>query len=188
MRRRPRRRGIPSSAFRPEGGVALPLEGRPAGVDGGRRRAPPRCACSWLYFSTRSPRQGAPVLICPVPMADREVGDEAVDGLAGAVGDHRAASRPLCAISMAATVSVSVPIWLSLISTALAASSRMPRAMRSTLVTKRSSPTSWILLAERLGQELPAVPVVLGQAVLDGRRSGTSSPSRRTGATISRRR
>ena len=37
----------------------------------------------------------------------------------------------------------------------------------STLVTNRSSPTSWHLLAERFGQRLPAVPVVLRHAVLD---------------------
>jgi hypothetical protein len=50
----------------------------------------------------------------------------------------------LRAISMAAIVSVSEPIWLSLINTALAAFSLMPRAMRSTLVTNKSSPTSSI--------------------------------------------
>ena len=44
----------------------------------------------------------------------------------------------------------------------------MPCFSRSVLVTNRSSPTSWILLPRRLGQLLPAVPVVLGQAVLDG--------------------
>ena len=47
------------------------------------------------------------------------------------------------AISIASMVSVSVPIWLSLIRTELAAPSSMPRAMRSVFVTSRSSPTSW---------------------------------------------
>ena len=43
----------------------------------------------------------------------------------------------------------------------------MPCCSRSTLVTNRSSPTSWHAVAEPLGEQLPAVPVVLGQAVLD---------------------
>ena len=73
------------------------------------------------------------------------------------------------AISIAATVSVSVPIWLSLIRTALATFSRMPRAMRSTLVTNRSSPTSSIFSPELAVEDLPARPVVLGQAVLEDR-------------------
>ena len=45
--------------------------------------------------------------------------------------------------------------------------SSMPRRSRSGLVTNRSSPTSLDLAAQRLGQLLPAVPVVLGAAVLD---------------------
>ena len=43
----------------------------------------------------------------------------------------------------------------------------MPRASRSTLVTKRSSPTSWTRSPSRSVSSAPAVPVVLGQAVLD---------------------
>ena len=46
------------------------------------------------------------------------------------------------ASSMAASVSVSVPIWLSLMRIALAAFSLMPRSRNFTLVTNRSSPTS----------------------------------------------
>ena len=46
--------------------------------------------------------------------------------------------------SIASIVSVTVPSWLSLIRTALAASSSIPRAMKRVLVTKRSSPTIWI--------------------------------------------
>jgi hypothetical protein len=47
--------------------------------------------------------------------------------------------------STASSVSVSEPIWLTLTSTELAAFSAMPRTIRSGLVTKRSSPTIWIL-------------------------------------------
>ena len=36
------------------------------------------------------------------------------------------------------------------------------------LVTKRSSPTSWTLSPMQLGEVLPAVPVVFGEAVFDG--------------------
>ncbi len=41
---------------------------------------------------------------------------------------------------------MSVPIWLSLMRIELAIPSSMPRFRRSTLVTKRSSPTSWTFL------------------------------------------
>ena len=51
----------------------------------------------------------------------------------------------LRASAIASSVSLSVPIWLSLMSTEFAAFSSMPRRIRSTLVTKMSSPTSCIL-------------------------------------------
>ncbi len=44
---------------------------------------------------------------------------------------------------MQSSVSVRVPIWFSLMRIALAVPPSMPRRRRSTLVTKRSSPTSW---------------------------------------------
>ncbi|CAN4006293.1 hypothetical protein BFDFBN_BFDFBN_06835, partial [Dysosmobacter welbionis] len=47
------------------------------------------------------------------------------------------------AIWMASRVSVRVPIWLTLIRMALPTCFSMPVARRSTLVTNRSSPTSW---------------------------------------------
>ena len=69
--------------------------------------------------------------------------------------------------SIAAIVSVSVPIWLSLMRTEFAARSSIPRAMNSGFVTSRSSPTSWTRSPSRRGQLAPAGPVVLGQAVLE---------------------
>src|SRR5229473_1320005 len=56
----------------------------------------------------------------------------------------------LRASSMASMVSVTVPIWLSLIRMALAIPSLMPRERRAVLVTKRSSPTSWIFFFDDL--------------------------------------
>ena len=47
------------------------------------------------------------------------------------------------AISTASTVSVSVPIWLSLTRMLFAARSRIARSSRRVFVTSRSSPTSW---------------------------------------------
>ena len=49
-----------------------------------------------------------------------------------------------CASSAASSDSVSVPIWLTFQSSELAASTSIPRASRSGLVTNRSSPTIWI--------------------------------------------
>ena len=69
---------------------------------------------------------------------------------------------------MHSSVSVSEPIWFTLIRIELATPISMPLRRRSVLVTNRSSPTSCTLLAEPLGDQLPAVPVVLGHAVLDG--------------------
>src|SRR5690554_7187060 len=46
---------------------------------------------------------------------------------------------------MASKVSVSVPIWFTLIRIELAASNSIPFFRYSTLVTKRSSPTNWHL-------------------------------------------
>ena len=44
----------------------------------------------------------------------------------------------------------------------------MPSLKMLGLVTNRSSPTSCTLLPSAVGQQLPALPVVLGHAVLDG--------------------
>src|SRR5229473_1183582 len=56
----------------------------------------------------------------------------------------------LRASSMASMVSETLPIWFSLMRMALAMPSLMPRERRSVLVTKRSSPTSWILFLDDL--------------------------------------
>ena len=88
-----------------------------------------------------------------------EVGDGRVLGLAGAVATRRPSSRPRLAISMASSVSVSVPIWLTLIRMRVGRRpSAMPRARRSVLVTKRSSPTSWTLSPSSSVMQLASRP------------------------------
>jgi hypothetical protein len=62
---------------------------------------------------------------------------------------------------------VTVPIWLTLTSRALADFSAMPRRIRSGLVTKMSSPTICTRSPQPRGQRLPASPVLLGQRVLN---------------------
>ena len=89
------------------------------------RAAPPRYAAagpssssmrsSWLYFATRSLRAGAPVLIWPAVGRDREVGDGRVLGLAAAVRHHRRVAVAGAPARRLSSVSVSVPIWLTLI-------------------------------------------------------------------------
>src|SRR6266849_1887376 len=54
---------------------------------------------------------------------------------------------------MASMVSVTLPIWLSLMRMALAMPSLMPRERRAVLVTKRSSPTSWIRFPDAADEE-----------------------------------
>src|SRR6185503_20779251 len=96
---------------------------------------------SRLYLATRSEREGAPVLSWPVPIATARSAM-----VVSSVSPERwliIAPQPAPrAMSIAPIVSVSVPIWFSLISTALAARSSMPRRMNSGFVTNRSSPTS----------------------------------------------
>ena len=118
-------------------------------------------------MATRSERDGAPVLIWPVPMATTRsamvvssVSPERCDDdgrPAGAAGQvdrvDRLGQRPDLVELDEDASSRPTP--------------RSPRAIRSVFVTSRSSPTSWTRLAEPLGQLLPAGPVVLGQAVLD---------------------
>ncbi len=61
-----------------------------------------------------------------------------------------------------------VPIWFIFTSTALAAPRSIPRSRRSRFVVKRSSPTICMRSPSARGERRPAVPVVLGQRVLDG--------------------
>ncbi len=109
---------------------------------------------------------------------DREVGDGHVLGLARAVRHH-------CAVACAVgepdriSVSVSVPIWFTLTRMELAHPSSIPRCSRSTLVTNRSSPTSWTSLAKPLGQQLASRPSRPRPGRPRSTRSDTAPPARR---------
>ena len=96
---------------------------------------------SWLYLAMRSLRLIEPVLIWPalVPTAMSAMVESSVSPerwLITAVQPAR------LAISIAAKVSVRVPIWLILIRIELATRFSMPSRRILVLVTNRSSPTS----------------------------------------------
>ena len=100
---------------------------------------------SWLYLQTRSVRQGAPVLIWPLFRATTK---SAI--VASSVSPLRCETIAViparCAMLIALIVSVSVPIWFSLIKIELATPLSIPFCNLSVLVTNKSSPTSWIFL------------------------------------------
>src|SRR4029077_20011414 len=99
---------------------------------------------NWLYFAMRSVREAEPVLICPAPVATARSAMKV-----SSVSPERweiIEVYPLRrARSMASRVSLTVPIWLTLIRMLLATPLSIPSCRNETLVTKRSSPTSWIL-------------------------------------------
>ncbi len=73
---------------------------------------------------------------------------------------------------MQSSVSVSVPIWLSLMRMALATPASMPRRKMLDVRDEDVVAHELDLAAEPLGAELPAVPVVLREAVLDAEMMG----------------
>ena len=118
-------------------------------------------------MATRSERDGAPVLIWPVPIATTK---SAI--VVSSVSPERwltmAVQPARRAIAIASIVSVSVPIWLSLIRTELAdvladAPGDEVRVGHEDVVADQLD-----LGAEALGELGPAGPVVLGQTVLEG--------------------
>ena len=117
-------------------------------------------------MAMRSVREAEPVLIWP-RRCHREVGDEGVFGLAGAVGDDGRVAGLRRPVSMASRVSVTVPIWLSLIKIALATPSSMPALQKRRVGHEHIVAHQLHLRRQLLGQRCPAVPVVLGQTVLD---------------------
>ena len=96
---------------------------------------------SWLYLATRSDRAGAPVLIWPQLVATAR---SAI--VVSSVSPDRWLITQLYWLRWASvtafSVSVIVPIWLTLTSSEFAACSVIPRRRRSGLVTKMSSPTT----------------------------------------------
>src|SRR5947208_3170242 len=104
---------------------------------------------SWLYLATRSVRESEPVLICPalVATARSAMNVSSVSPERCEIIEWYPDLRPS---SIASIVSVTLPIWFSLIRIAFAMPSMIPRASRSVFVTKRSSPTSWIFFFDDL--------------------------------------
>ena len=122
---------------------------------------------NWLYLLTRSPRAGAPVLICPalVPTARSaivvsSVSPERCEMTAAKPGR----ARHLDGLERLGDAADLVDLDQDRVGRAFAS---MPRCSRSVLVTNRSSPTSCTRSPRRVGQLLPAVPIVFGQAVFD---------------------
>ena len=93
-----------------------------------------------LYFATRSPRLGAPVLMNPAFSATAKSAKD-VSSVSPLRWETIAANPDFCASLIACIVSVTVPIWFSLIKIALPQPSAMPRAKRAVFVTNKSSPT-----------------------------------------------
>src|SRR6266849_3119376 len=104
---------------------------------------------NWLYLAMRSVREAEPVLIWPAAVATAR---SAIN--VSSVSPERCEMIELYpafrASSIASIVSVTLPIWFSLIRIALAMPSLIPRDNRSVLVTNRSSPTSWIFFFDPL--------------------------------------
>jgi hypothetical protein len=116
-------------------------------------------------LATRSERDIEPVLIWVGRGGHGDVGDGAVLGFARAMRHDRGVAA-FSAISMAASVSVSVPIWLTLIRIALAMPLACPR-QDLRVGDEQVVADQLHALAELVGQLRPAVPVALGHAVLD---------------------
>ena len=121
---------------------------------------------SWLYFATRSRARGRAGLDLAGAGRDREVGDGRVLRLAGAVRDDRGVAVRLRE-PIASIVSVSVPIWLTLMRIELATPRSMPALQPLGVGDEEVVADELEPLAEPLGRALPAVPVVLGDAVLE---------------------
>src|SRR6266446_8632804 len=96
---------------------------------------------SWLYFAVRSLRATEPVLIWPALTATARSATK-VSSVSPERCEMTVPYPARLASSMASSVSVSVPTWLTFTSTALARPLAIPCWMTAGLVTKRSSPTS----------------------------------------------
>ena len=143
------------------------LDGAAAGVLRAACRAASSMRSSWLYFATRSLRLAEPVLIWPARVPTARSAIVRVLGLARAVrGDRRVAGVPrhLHRVERLGDRADLIELDQQRVADAL----RDAFAARiSGLVTNTSSPTSCTLSPSAGRQHLPAVPVALGEAVLD---------------------
>ena len=122
---------------------------------------------SWLYLAMRSVRLAEPVLIWPALVATAM--SAMVVSSVSPLRWLMMVVKPLrWASSMASSVSVSVPIWLTLIRMLLAGL-LVDALLQALGVGDEQVVADQLDLAAQLARQLlPAVPVVLGQAVLDG--------------------
>ena len=122
---------------------------------------------SWLYLAMRSVRLAEPVLIWPALVATAM--SAMVVSSVSPLRWLMIVVKPLRrASSMASSVSVSVPIWFTLMRMLLAAFLSMPSCKPLGVGHEQVVADQLHLAAQLACQLLPAVPVVLGQAVLDG--------------------
>jgi len=122
---------------------------------------------SWLYLHTRSVRDSEPVLICPAAVATARSAMK-VSSVSPERCDTTTPYLAFFATVMASSVSVSVPIWLTLMRMALAIFLLMPCLSVGGWVTKKIVAHELDFLAQRRRQFGPAFPVVLIHAVFDG--------------------
>ena len=108
------------------------------------RRAPARCAAAGCISRPAPSGRGTLGLDLATVGGDSQVRDGRVLRLARPMAHHAAETAANAPETTASSVSLRVPIWLTLTSRALAHCSATPRRTRSGFVTKRSSPTSWI--------------------------------------------
>jgi hypothetical protein len=121
---------------------------------------------SWLYFAMRSVRHSEPVLIWPASGADREVGDRRVLGLARAVGADRAEARRVGHVDRLERLRERadlVDLDQDRVRRLLVDAALQDGGVRHEEVVA----DELAAVPELLGHELPARPVVLGEAVLD---------------------
>ena len=102
-----------------------------------------------MYFAVRSARFGAPALIWPTPVATAR---SAIVASSDSPERWLIIERYPCRVAspIVSRVSLSVPIWLTLIRIAFAVPRSIPSWSRIGFVTNRSSPTSWVLDPIRL--------------------------------------
>ena len=120
-----------------------------------------------LYLATRSERRQGAGLDLPGAAADRDVGDRGVLGLAGAVRDHRrvaGAARQAHGVQRLRQRADLVHLDQDGVGHA----GRDALLQRGRVGHEQVVADQLHALAQALGEQLPAVPVVLGLAVLDG--------------------
>ena len=136
-----------------------------------------------LYLAVRSPRLIEPVLICPAPVATARSA-MVVSSVSPERCEMTQVKPAARAISIVSSVSVSVPIWLSLIRIEL-------RGVFADAAFQALGIGHEEIVADELHaraklprQRLPSRPVVLGEAIFDRDDRVAVDPIAHTGATI----